>query len=98
MKLNSGFKLKIYRHKVRSILEIRFRVAPTVGIKRKHLKLTTQTKWNWSIKHFYTVDKLANLSPLEGGRVKSGLTLKKVRFVQTKFDVERIISIFRRVS
>jgi len=39
--------------------------------------LTTQTKWNWSIKHFYTVDKLANLSPLEGERVKSALTLIK---------------------
>ena len=64
------------------------------------LKLTTQTKWNWSIKHFYTVDKLANNpSPLEGERVKSALALiKKVRFAQTKFDVERIISIFRRVS
>ena len=42
-----------------------------------------------------TVDKLANLSPLEGGRVKSALTLKKVRIVQTQFDVERIMSIFR---
>ena len=58
--------------------------------------MTTQTKWNWSIKHFYTVDKLANnLSPLEGERVKSALTLKKVRIVQTPFDVERIISIFK---
>ena len=58
--------------------------------------MTTQTKWNWSIKHFYTVDKLANLSPLDGGRVKSALTLiKKVRIVQTQFDAERIISIFR---
>ena len=49
-----------------------------MGIKRKHLKLTTQTKWNWSIKHFYIVNKLANnLSPLEGERVKSALALIK---------------------
>ncbi len=52
---------------------------PTVGIKRKHLKLTSQTKWNWSIKYFYIVNKLANnnLSPLEGERVKSALALIK---------------------
>ena len=58
---------------------MRFRVAPTVGIKRKHLKLTTQTKWNWSIKHFYIVDKLANnLSPLEGERVRAHSLLKRL--------------------
>ena len=43
-----------------------------------------------------TVDKLANkLSPLEGERVRAHSLLKRVRFVQTKFDEERIISIFR---
>jgi hypothetical protein len=49
-----------HRHKVRSIYSLRLRVEPTVGIKCKQLKLTPQTKWNWSLKHFYIVYKLAN--------------------------------------
>ncbi len=76
-----------------------FRVAPTVGIKCKHLKLTSQTKWNWSIKHFYIVNKLAN-KPFSTRRrnSKSALALVQVRFVTNKFDVEHNISLFGRVS
>jgi len=37
----------------------------------KQLKLTSQTKWNWSLKYFYIVFKLANkpLFRLEKERV-----------------------------
>ncbi len=72
---------------------------PTVGIKRKHLKLTSQTKWNWSIKHFYIVYKLAN-KPFTTRRrkSKSALALVQVRIVTNKFDIEPNKGLFRRVS
>ncbi len=55
-------KQQIYWHEVRpKSLDIRSRVAPTVGIKCKQVKLTVQTKWNWSIKSFIIISQYLDL-------------------------------------